>query len=308
VHEAIRRLHYSRRTEETYVHWVRRFIYWSGKRHPATLGEPEVTAFLSHLATERKVAAATQNQALAALLFLYKQVLGRELGWFDDLVRAKRPVRLPVVLTRGEVAALLAQLKGAHWLMASILYGAGLRLMECLRLRVKDIDIAYRQILVRDGKGGKDRVSMLPEIAVQPLHAQLGEAKRLHEIDLREGFGEVHLPYALARKYPRAGFEWGWQYVFPSAKRSADPEDGVIRRHHLDESVLARALKEARRCAGIAKPVKRAHAAPLLRHAPFASRAGHPYRSGAARTFGCVHDHDLHARHEQGRARGEEPA
>ncbi len=262
VHEAIRRLHYSRRTEETYVHWVRRFIYWSGKRHPATLGEPEVTAFLSHLATERKVAAATQNQALAALLFLYKQVLGRELGWFDDLVRAKRPVRLPVVLTRGEVAALLAQLKGAHWLMASILYGAGLRLMECLRLRVKDIDIAYRQILVRDGKGGKDRVSMLPEIAVQPLHAQLGEAKRLHEIDLREGFGEVHLPYALARKYPRAGFEWGWQYVFPSAKRSADPEDGVIRRHHLDESVLARALKEARRCAGIAKPVS-AH---TLRH------------------------------------------
>jgi len=262
VHEAIRRLHYSRRTEETYVHWVRRFIYWSGKRHPATLGEPEVTAFLSHLATERKVAAATQNQALAALLFLYKQVLGRELGWFDDLVRAKRPVRLPVVLTRGEVAALLAQLKGAHWLMAGILYGAGLRLMECLRLRVKDIDIAYRQILVRDGKGGKDRVSMLPEIAVQPLHAQLGEAKRLHEIDLREGFGEVHLPYALARKYPRAGFEWGWQYVFPSAKRSADPEDGVIRRHHLDESVLARALKEARRCAGIAKPVS-AH---TLRH------------------------------------------
>jgi len=262
VHEAIRRLHYSRRTEETYVHWVRRFICWSGKRHPATLGEPEVTAFLSHLATERKVAAATQNQALAALLFLYKQVLGRELGWFDDLVRAKRPVRLPVVLTRGEVAALLAQLKGAHWLMAGILYGAGLRLMECLRLRVKDIDIAYRQILVRDGKGGKDRVSMLPEIAVQPLHAQLGEAKRLHEIDLREGFGEVHLPYALARKYPRAGFEWGWQYVFPSAKRSADPEDGVIRRHHLDESVLARALKEARRCAGIAKPVS-AH---TLRH------------------------------------------
>lgn len=273
VHEAIRRLHYSRRTEEAYVHWIRHFIYWSGKRHPATLGESEVTAFLSHLATERNVAAATQNQALAALLFLYKQVLGRELGWFDDLVRAKRPVRLPVVLTRGEVAALLAQLKGAHWLMASILYGAGLRLMECLRLRVKDIDVAYRQVLVRDGKGGKDRVTMLPEIAVQPLHGQLGEAKRLHEIDLREGFGEVHLPHALARKYPRAGFEWGWQYVFPSAKRSADPEDGVIRRHHLDESVLARALKEARRCAGIAKPVS-AH---VLRH----SFATHLLQSGS---------------------------
>jgi site-specific recombinase XerD len=235
VHEAIRLLHYSRRTEEAYVHWIRRFIFWSGKRHPATLGESEVTAFLSHLATERNVAAATQNQALAALLFLYKQVLGRELGWFDDLVRAKRPVRLPVVLTRGEVTALLGQLKGAHWLMASVLYGAGLRLMECLRLRVKDIDIAYRQILVRDGKGGKDRVTMLPEIAVQPLHGQLGEAKRLHGLDLREGFGEVHLP--------------------------------------LDESVLARALKEARRCAGIAKPVS-AH---VLRH----SFATHLLQSGS---------------------------
>jgi integron integrase len=262
VHEAIGRLHYSRRTEETYVHWIKRFIFWSGKRHPATLGEPEVTAFLSHLATERNVAAATQNQALSALLFLYKEVLGRELGWLDDLVRAKRPVRLPVVLTRGEAQALLAQLKGAHWLMASILYGAGLRLMECLRLRVKDVDFAYRQILVRDGKGGKDRVTMLPEVVVQPLHGQLGEAKRLHGIDLREGFGETHLPHALARKYPRTGYEWGWQYVFPSGKRSPDPEDGVIRRHHLDESVLARALKEARRDAGIVKPVS-AH---VLRH------------------------------------------
>ena len=262
VHEAIGRLHYSRRTEETYVHWIKRFIFWSGKRHPATLGEAEVTAFLSHLATELNVAAATQNQALAALLFLYKQVLGRDLGWFDELVRAKRPVRLPVVLTRGEVAALLAQLSGVHWLMASLLYGAGLRLMECLRLRVKDVDIAYRQILVRDGKGGKDRVTMLPESVVQPLHAQLGAAKRLHEFDLREGFGEVHLPHALARKYPRAGYEWGWQYVFPSGKRSPDPDDAVIRRHHLDDSVLARALTEARRRAGIAKPVS-AH---TLRH------------------------------------------
>ncbi|MGB5080292.1 MAG: integron integrase [Burkholderiales bacterium] len=273
VREAIRRLHYSRRTEEAYVHWIRRFIYWSGKRHPATLGSGEVTAFLNYLAADRNVAAATQNQALSALLFLYKQVLGRELGWFDDLVRAKRPVRLPVVLTRGEATALLAQLKGAHWLMASFLYGAGLRLMECLRLRVKDVDIAYRQIVVRGGKGDKDRVTMLPEVALQPLHAQLGEAKRLHEIDLREGFGEVHLPFALARKYPRAGYEWGWQYIFPSGKRSADPDDGVIRRHHLDDSVLARALKEARRRAGIAKPVS-AH---TLRH----SFATHLLQSGS---------------------------
>jgi integron integrase len=220
VHAAIRQLHYSRRTEESYVHWIRRFIYWSGKRHPATLGEPEVTAFLSHLATDRNVAAATQNQALAALLFLYKQVLGRELGWFDDLVRAKRPVRMPVVLARGEVAALLAQLRGTHWLMASLLYGSGLRLMECLRLRVKDVDFAYRQILVRDGKGGKDRVTMLPEALIQRLHEQLGEAKRLHALDLHEGFGEVHLPYALARKYPRAR-EWSGVGSMSFARASA---------------------------------------------------------------------------------------
>ncbi len=261
VHQTIRRLHYSRRTGEAYVGWIRKFIYWSGKRHPATLGAAEVSAFLSYLATDRNVAAATQNQALSALLFLYKQVLGKELGWFDDLVRAKRPVRLPAVLSPDEVSALLRQLHGTHWLMASLLDGAGLRLMECLRLRVKDIDFAYRQILVRDGKGGKDRVTMFPETAVQPVQAQLGHAKRLHELDLREGFGETHLPYALARKYPA-----------PAMKRSADPDDGVIRRHHLHESVLARAVKEARRCAGIAKPVS-AH---VLRH----SFATHLLQSG----------------------------
>ncbi len=262
VHAAIRRLHYSRRTEEAYVHWIKRFIFWSGKRHPASLGEAEVSAFLSHLAVELNVAAATQNQALAALLFLYKQVLGVGLPWLDAMVRAKRPVRLPVVLSPGEVAALLAQLDGVHGLMAGILYGCGLRLMECLRLRVKDVDFAYRQILVRDGKGAKDRVTMLPERLVQALHEQLGVAKRLHAIDLREGYGEVHLPYALARKYPRAGYEWSWQYVFPSKSRSVDPEGGVIRRHHLDESVLARALKEAARDAGIVKRIS-AH---VLRH------------------------------------------
>ena len=272
VHEAIRRLHYSRRTEQAYVHWIKRFIYWSGKRHPATLGEAEVAAFLSHLAVQRNVAAATQNQALAALLFLYKQVLGRDLAWLDGMVRAKRPVRLPVVLSAGEAGALLAQLKGVHWLMASLLYGAGLRLAECLRLRVKDVDFAYRQILVREGKGDKDRVTMLPASVVQPLHEQLGRAKRLHEIDLREGHGETRLPYALARKYPRAGYEWGWQYVFPSKNRSADPEDGVIRRHHLDESVLARAIKDAARDAGIAKRV----GAHVLRH----SFATHLLESG----------------------------
>ena len=231
-----------------------------------------MTAFLSYLATDRNVAAATQNQALSALLFLYREVLGMELPWFDDMVRAKRPVRLPVVLSRDEVSRILEQLQGVHWLMASLVYGSGLRLMECLRLRVKDIDFAYRQVLIRDGKGGKDRVSMLPEGAIQPLQGQLGHAKRLHEFDLRDGYGETHLPYALARKYPRAGFEWGWQYLFPWTKRSVDPEDGVIRRHHLDDSVLSRALKEARRRAGIAKSVS-AH---VLRH----SFATHLLQSG----------------------------
>ncbi len=272
VHEAIRRLHYSRRTEEAYAHWIKRFIFWSGKRHPATLGEPDVSAFLSHLAVERNVAAATQNQALAALLFLYKQVLGRDLAWLDGMVRAKRPVRLPVVLSPLEAESLLAQLRGVHALMAGLLYGSGLRLMECLRLRVKDVDFAYRQILVRDGKGEKDRVTMLPERLVQTLHAQLGEAKRLHAIDLREGHGEVHLPYALARKYPRAGYEWAWQYVFPSEARSVDPDDGVIRRHHLHDSVLHRALKQAAASAGLTKPVS-AH---VLRH----SFATHLLQSG----------------------------
>ena len=252
---AIRRLHYSRRTEEAYIHWTKRFIYFHGKRHPSELGEAAVTAFLNHLATDRKVAASTQNQALSALLFLYKETLGVELDWLDGLVRAKRPHRVPVVLTREEVEKLLGALEGTQGLMASLLYGTGMRLMECLRLRVKDVDFGYGQILIRDGKGEKDRITMLPKTLVVPLQDQLRKAKQLHDLDLREGYGEVHLPYALARKYPRAGFEWTWQYVFPSKNRSADPDDGVIRRHHLDESVLQRAIKNATRLAGISKPV-----------------------------------------------------
>ena len=253
VHEAIRRRYFSRRTEQAYVHWIRRFIYFHGKRHPRDLGEAEVTAFLNDLAVKRGVAAGTQNQALSALLFLYKEVLGRELAWLDGLERAKRPPRLPTVLTRAEAERLLAQLTGARWLLASLMYGSGLRVMECLRLRVKDLDLSYRQILVRDGKGEKDRVTMLPEKLVEPVRAHLERVRALHARDVREGYGEVHLPYALARKYPRAGREWAWQYVFPSKNRTADPEDGVIRRHHLDESVPQRAVKEALRAAGIAK-------------------------------------------------------
>jgi integron integrase len=253
VHEAIRRRYFSRRTEQAYVHWIRRFIYFHGKRHPRDLGETEVTAFLNDLAVERRVAAGTQNQALSALLFLYREVLGRELAWLDGLERAKRPPRLPVVLTRAEVERLLAHLTGGRWLLASLMYGSGLRVMECLRLRVKDVDLACRQILVRDGKGEKDRVTMLPEKLAEPLRAHLERVRALHARDLREGYGEVHLPYALSRKYPRAGREWAWQYLFPSKNRSPDPDDGVVRRHHLDESVPQRAVKEALRSAGIAK-------------------------------------------------------
>ncbi|MEW6688551.1 MAG: integron integrase [Pseudomonadota bacterium] len=255
VHEAIRVRHYSRRTEEAYVHWIKRFIYFHGKRHPGTMGEAEVTAFLNHLAVERRVAAATQNQALSALLFLYKEVLGVELPWLDGVRRPSRPARVPVVLTRAEVERLLAAMTGVRWLVASLLYGAGLRVMECLQLRVKDVDLSYRQVLVRDGKGAKDRVTMLPEKLVEPLRAHLGRVRLLHARDLREGFGEVGLPYALARKYPRAGKEWIWQFVFPSKHRSPDPEDGTTRRHHLYESVPQRAIKEAAQAAAIAKPV-----------------------------------------------------
>ena len=227
VHDAVRRRYFSRRTEEAYSYWIRQFIFFTGKRHPASIGETEVTAFLNDLAVRRKVAAATQNQALSALLFLYKEVLGRELAWLDGLQRATRPPRLPTVLTRAEVEKLLAQLQGTRWLLASLLYGAGLRVMECLRLRVKGVDLAYRQILVRDGKGEKDRVTMLPDRLIEPLRAHLVRVRTLHTLDLREGYGEVHLPYALGRKYPRAGREWCWQYVFPSKNRSRDPDDGV---------------------------------------------------------------------------------
>jgi integron integrase len=204
VRAAIRSRHYSRRTEKAYWFWIRYFILHNNKRRPAEMGAGEVMAFLSWLATERNVAAATQNQALAALLFLYKVVLDRDLPWFDDLARAKRPVRLPVVLSAAEVRKLLEQLDGVTWMMGSLLYGAGLRLQECLMLRVKDVDFAYRQVLVRDGKGGKDRVTMLPEGVLQPLQAHLGKVRKLHRLDLAEGYGEVWLPHALSRKYPRA--------------------------------------------------------------------------------------------------------
>lgn len=233
VRGKIRLKHYSIRTEQAYVDWIKRFILHFGKRHPRELGAAEVEAFLTHLAVAGKVAASTQNQAKSALLFLYKEVLGVELPWLDNVERAKAPKRLPVVLTRTEVQALLTRLEGTHWLMASLLYGAGLRLMECLRLRVKDVDFARKEILVRDGKGFKDRVTMLPAALGAPLRTHLERVRELHRQDMADGLGAVYLPYALERKYPGAARDWGWQYAFPSAKLAVDPRSGETRRHHV---------------------------------------------------------------------------
>lgn len=254
VRQAIRTRHYSYRTEKAYVHWIKRFIFFHNKRHPAEMGEPEIAAFLSTLATDKRVSASTQNQALNALLFLYQKVLHRKIGLIEGVVRAKRPRRLPVVLTKEEVKRLLGRLEGTPWLMAMLLYGAGLRLMECCRLRVKDIDFSRNQILVRAGKGDKDRHTMLPVAVREPLLRHLQAIKRQHQEDLRKGLGRVVLPNALERKYPNAGKEWGWQWVFPATSHYTDRVTGEKRRHHLHESVLQRAVKEARLNAGIAKP------------------------------------------------------
>ena len=234
--------------------WIRRFILFHGKRHPREMGKAEVSVFLSKLATQGKVAASTQNQALSALLFLYRHVLEVDVPWLDDLVRAKRPKKLPVVLTRTEVQALLSCLRGTKWLMALLLYGSGLRLLDCLRLRVKDIVFERAEIVVRHGKGGKDRLTMLPA-AAEPLRQQIERVKALHQSDLAGGFGSVYLPDALDRKYPNAARELAWQWVFPSANLSQDPRSGTTRRHHADESVLQRAIRQAARDAGIARLV-----------------------------------------------------
>jgi integron integrase len=253
VRQAIRFRHYGIRTEEAYVQWIKRFILFHDKRHPREMGVKEVEQFLSDLAVNRHVAVSTQNQALSAILFLYQEVLRQEIGWLDNVVRAKKPKRLPVILSREEVKAVLNGLSGAKRIMAHLLYGSGLRLMECLRLRVKDVDFSYNHIVVREGKGDKDRVTMLPLNVKSPLRQHLQEVKRLHERDLREGFGSAYLPYALERKYPHANREWAWQYVFPAAKRSMDPRSGVERRHHIGQLVLQRAVKEAVRKAGVSK-------------------------------------------------------
>ena len=254
VREAIRVRHYSLRTEQTYVGWIKRFILFHGKRHPRDMGGQEVQQFLSHLAVAGHVAASTQSQALSAVLFLYQQVLKQDIGWLDDVVRAKQPHRVPVVLTQDEVKAVLAHLSGTTWIMATLLYGAGLRLLECLRLRVKDVDFTYNQIVVRDGKGRKDRVTMLPQQVKAPLQRHLHDVQQLHVQDVQAGAGHVYLPYALERKYPNASREWIWQYVFPAARPSRDPRTGIIRRHHIHKLVLQRAVHAAVRKANIPKP------------------------------------------------------
>lgn len=253
VREALHARHYSRKTEKAYVAWIRRFIVFHGKRHPREMGAAEVTRYLSSLATAGRVAASTQNQALSALLFLYREVLQIEMPWLNDIVRARRPIRLPEVLTRDEVRAIIRQLHGPSRLMAILLYGSGLRLLECARLRVKDLDFARHQLTVRVGKGDKDRVTTLPVTVEVELTRHLAAVKQQHEADLRQGAGWVELPWALARKYPNAGREWPWQWVFPASRSYVDHATGQRRRHHLHESVLQRAVKEAARFAGISK-------------------------------------------------------
>jgi integron integrase len=254
VRDKIRLKHYSIRTEQAYLDWIKRFILHHGKRHPAELGAGHVEAFLTHLAVERNVAAATQNQAKSALLFLYREILQTDLPWLDEVQKARAPARLPVVLTRDEVAQVLARLRGVHRTIGKLLYGTGMRIMEGVRLRVKDIEFARREIVIRDGKGARDRVTMLPLELLPMLRLHLADVRATHEGDLRQGRGAVWLPDALARKYPNASREWIWQYVFPAEKHSVDPRSGDIRRHHLGDQAFQRAMRQAVRDAQVAKP------------------------------------------------------
>ena len=250
----IRARHYSVRTEQSYEMWVERFLTFHGGQAPEDLGGPEIKTYLGYLADVRRVSASTQNQALCALVFLYGKVLGRTLGEFGEFSKAKRPKRLPVVLTRDEMEALLAQMEGSHALVAGLLYGAGLRLLETLRLRVKDVDFSAGQLMVRNGKGAKDRVTVFPERYREPLRDHLERVRQLFETDRRGGVSGVYIWPALSRKYPSARLQWGWQWVFPSAKLSADPRSGVVRRHHLHDSGVQKAVRRAADRAGIAKP------------------------------------------------------
>jgi len=255
VREAIRLKHYSLRTEEAYVTWIKRYIFFHNKQHASELGSVAIEAFLTHLAVDQQVAASTQNQALSALLFLYRDVLNTPLDLRIDAIRAKKPKRLPTILTKEETLTVIERLSGTPRLMAKLLYGSGLRLLECLRLRVKDLDFAQRQIIVRDGKGMEDRVTMLPESLIIPLQEHLAHVKRIHAQDVAQGVAPVYLPFALARKYPHAGRLWIWQYVFPSDRLSKDPRTGILRRHHVSESTLQKAVSQAGRSVGLNKRI-----------------------------------------------------
>ena len=250
---ALRARHYARRTEQAYDHWIRRFTRFHQGRRPAAMAEPEINRLLTHLAVREKVSASTQNQALAAVLFLYRHVIGRDIGDLGEVIRARRPERLPVVMTREEVKAVLVNLTGDKWLMASIMYGAGLCLMECLRLRVQDIDFSQKEILVRDGKGAKDRITMLPDSLKVPLQDHLKRVKAVHQQDLADGWGRVQLPHALDRKYPNAPKDWRWQWVFPQDRRWINGKTKEQGRHHIDESLVQKAGREAVLMAGLTK-------------------------------------------------------
>jgi len=253
LREALPVRHYSKRTQEAYCYWVKQFVYFYQLRHSKDMSEPEINAFLTHLAVEKKVSASTQNQALSALLFLYRHVIGKELGDFGHVIRARKPIRLPVVLTREEVKSVLTGLNAEKWLMASLMYGSGLRLMECLQLRIQDIDFSRNEILVRDGKGAKDRITMLPEPLKKTLADHLKRVKRIHNKDLADGWGRVILPNALDRKYPNAPDEWRWQWVFPQENRWKNTNTGEEGRHHVHESIIQKAVTRAVRKAGLTK-------------------------------------------------------
>jgi len=269
VRAAIRTQHYSYRTEQSYVHWIKRFIIYQNKRHPIDMGEKEINEFFSHLAVKEKVSASTQNQALCAIVFLYKHVLKMELSDFGNIAWAKKPKHLPVVFTKEEAKKVLEQLKGTNWLMANLLYGSGLRLTECLQLRVKDIDFDYKQVTVRSGKGDKDRITLLPAKLIEPLKKQIDYVKQLHEHDLKNGYDSVYLPYALERKYPHAGKEVAWKLLFPATQISTDPITGVQRRHHIYETVLQKVVKKAIQEADIKKTSRLSYFPSFLCHQTF---------------------------------------
>jgi len=253
LQQALRSRHYSRRTEQIYRQWVKRFIFFHNIRHPGEMGEQEINSFLTHLAVQEKISASTQNQALCALLFLYRHVIGREIGNLGEVIRARKPIRMPVVMTRREVKTVLGNLTGDKWLMASLMYGAGLRLMECLRLRVQDIDFERKEILVRDGKGAKDRITMLPESLISKLQGHLKKVREIHKKDLSEGWGRVQMPMALDRKYLNAPSDWRWQWVFPQENRWKNIKTGEEGRYHVDESIIQKAVNNAVRKADLTK-------------------------------------------------------